>query len=457
MPGPKTLIGREEWCSLPDLGLPAIKTRIDSGAKTSALHAFNIEQFERDGQNWMRFDVHPLPGSRLVVKGCVAKLLARREIRSSNGMSEVRHVVQTTLTLGNENWPIEVTLTNRDPMGYRMLLGRQAMEGRLLVDPDLMFTARDLTLVEVEHMYRLYKPKTTGLKIAVLGTEAKLYSHRRLIEAGTEMGHNMRFIKLEHCFINISATKPEIRYRGGELLNDFDAVIPRIRPARTQYGCAVMRQFQTAGVFCQNDSVAIERSRDKLRTMQILTQEGIPMPVTGFAHSSQDIKEMIKMIGGAPLIIKLLEGTQGKGVVIAETDSAAESVIGAFKSINVNILVQEFVKESAGRDLRLFVVGGKVVGAMERRAQTEGEFRANLHLGGKAEMVKPSLQERKIAIRAAKALKLEVAGVDILQSNTGPKVIEVNSSPGLQGIEGATQKNIAGLMIKAIEKKVWGN
>lgn len=456
MSAPKTLIGREEWIGLPDLGLPAVKARVDSGAKTSALHAFNLEYFERDAQKWLRFDVHPLPNTRLVVRRCVAKLIARRKIRSSNGHTEVRYVVETTLTLGNESWPIEITLTNRDPMGFRMLLGRQAMEGRLLVDPDKVFSTRELGAQEVEQLYKSHKPKKQGLKIAVLGTEAKLYSHRRLIEAGNEMGHSMRFLKLEHCFININATRPEIHYRGGEKLDDFDAIIPRIRPARTQYGCALIRQFHAAGIFCLNDENGISRSRDKLRTMQILTQEGIPMPNTGFAHSSQDTKELIQLIGGAPLIIKLLEGTQGKGVVIAETDNAADSVVGAFKSINVNILVQEFVRESAGHDLRLFVVDGKVVGAMARRAQIPGEFRANLHLGGTAEMVKPTKEERKIAIQASKALNLLVAGVDILRSDNGPKVIEVNSSPGLQGIEGATGKNIAGMMIKAIERHIWG-
>jgi len=253
--------------------------------------------------------------------------------------------------------------------------------------------------------------------------------------------------------MNISSSSPEVHYRGGELLEGVDAVIPRIKPSMTFYGCAVARQFQSIGAFCLNDSVSIARSRDKLRSLQLLSNHSIPMPTTGFANSPVDTADIIKMVGGAPLIIKLLEGTQGKGVVLAETNKAAESVIDAFKSLRANILVQEFIKEAQGKDIRCFVIDGKVVGSIQREA-VAGEFRANLHLGGTASSIKITTEERKIAVSAAKIMGLKVAGVDLIRSENGPKVLEINSSPGLEGIENITEKDIAGLMIECIEKEI---
>lgn len=291
------------------------------------------------------------------------------------------------------------------------------------------------------------------MKIAVLATNPDLYSNRRLIEAGTDRGHEMHFISIRNCYMEITADKPEVHYRGGEVLEKFDAVIPRIRPAVTFYGASVLRQFEMQGSYCLNGPISIGRSRDKLRTLQLLCSKGINIPRTGFANSPLDTKDLIQVVGGAPVIVKLLEGTQGRGVVLAETFKAAESVINAFKSLKANILVQEFVKESKGVDLRCFVVGEKVVGAMERHAP-EGEFRANIHLGGAGRKVRITPQERKIAVAAAKVLGLKASGVDIIRSNTGPKVLEVNSSPGLEGIEKTTGKDLAGLMIDYIEKQV---
>ena len=291
------------------------------------------------------------------------------------------------------------------------------------------------------------------MKIAVLATDPDLYSNKRLMKAGEERGHDMRFVSIRNCYMDITARKPEIHYRGGEVLMAFDAVIPRIRPSLAFYGNAVLRQFEMQKSYLLNGPIAIGRAQDKLRTMQLLCSHNIDIPRTAFANSPLDTKDMIKTVGGAPLIIKLLEGTQGKGVVLAETAKAAESVINAFKSLKANILVQEFIKESAGTDLRCFVVGNKVVAAMERRA-AEGEFRANIHLGGKGYKVKITPAERAIAIAAAKVVGLKVCGVDIIRSNDGPKVLEVNASPGLEGVEGATGKDIAGLMIEHIEAQV---
>jgi ribosomal protein S6--L-glutamate ligase len=288
------------------------------------------------------------------------------------------------------------------------------------------------------------------MKIAVLSRRPQLYSTRRLIEEGRARGHNMRVVDTLRCYMNITSHKPSIHYKG-ESLEGFDAIIPRIGASVTFYGAAVVRQFEMMGVNSINESVAITRARDKLRSMQLLARRGIGLPVTGFAHSPDDIDDLIEMVGGAPLVIKLLEGTQGIGVVLAETRQAAESVIQAFLGLKANIMVQEYIRESKGADIRCFVINGKVIAAMKRQAKP-GEFRSNLHRGGKASLIKITPEERSIAIRATKIMGLSVAGVDLLRSNHGPLVMEVNSSPGLEGIETATGKNVAGMIIESIER-----
>jgi ribosomal protein S6--L-glutamate ligase len=290
------------------------------------------------------------------------------------------------------------------------------------------------------------------MKIAILSKNPALYSTRRLKEAGEAQGHQMRVINYLRCYMNISSRNPQVFYNG-KLLENFEAIIPRIEPTQTFYGTAVVRQFELMGVFSANDSQAISRSRDKLRSLQILAREGISLPVTGFAHAIEDIDGLIESVGGAPLVVKLLEGTQGIGVMLAETHQAAKSIIEAFRGLDANILVQEFIKEATGSDLRCFVVGGKVVAAMKRQG-AEGEFRANLHRGGKAEKIKLSPEERSTAIRAAKTVGLSVAGVDILRSDRGPVVIEVNSSPGLKGIEEVTKIDVANKIIDFLTANV---
>jgi len=287
------------------------------------------------------------------------------------------------------------------------------------------------------------------MKIAVLSQKKSLYSTRRLVEAAKQRGHEVRVIDPLRCYMNITSQQPLIYHRGKPLA-DLDAVIPRIGASILFYGTALVRQFETMGVFTLNRSTAISCARDKLRSMQLLSRKGIGLPVTGFAHAPDDIKGVIKMVGGAPLVLKLLDGTQGIGVVLAETNKAAESVIDAFWGLRSNILIQEYIKEAAGSDIRCLVIGGKVVAAMRRQAG-EGEFRSNLHRGGKAGAVKPSAEERAMAVRAAKAIGLDVAGVDILRAERGPLVIEVNSSPGLEGIEACSGKDIAAAMIQYIE------
>ena len=293
------------------------------------------------------------------------------------------------------------------------------------------------------------------MKIAILSRKASLYSTRRLVEAAKQRGHEARVIDTLRCYMNVATHRPEVHYKG-EILEGFDAVIPRIGASITFYGAAVLRQFEIMGVYPVNESVAISRSRDKLRSLQLLSRKGIGLPVTGFAHSPDDVDDLIKMVGGAPVVIKLLEGTQGIGVVLAETQQAAESVIEAFMGLKANILVQEYIREAGGADIRCLVVGDKVVAAMKRQAR-EGEFRSNLHRGGSASLIKISPEERSTAVRAAKVMGLNVAGVDILRSNHGSVVMEVNSSPGLEGIEQATGKDVAGLIIEFIEKNAKPN
>ena len=288
------------------------------------------------------------------------------------------------------------------------------------------------------------------MKIAILSRNSNLYSTKRLVEAGKARGHEIEVIDTLKCYMDITSTKPMVHYQN-RALEDFDAIIPRIGASITFYGTAVIRQFEMMGVFSLNESVSIARARDKLRSLQILSRKGLGLPVTGFAHSTKMTQELIKLVGGAPLVVKLLEGTQGKGVVLAETNSAAESVIDAFREMDANILVQEFIKVARGSDIRCFVVGDQVVAAMMRTAKP-GEFRSNLHRGGTATVIEITKEERQAALDATKALGLNLAGVDMLRSDRGPLIMEVNSSPGLNGIETATGKDVAGMIIEYLER-----
>lgn len=287
------------------------------------------------------------------------------------------------------------------------------------------------------------------MKIAMLARNPNLYSHKRLKEAAEARGHELDIIDTLRCYMNIASRRPEIYYNG-EKLPIYDAVIPRIGASITFYGMAVLRQFEMQGVYPLNESVGIGRSRDKLRSMQLLARDGIGLPVTTFAHDPKQTDEVLQLAGGAPLVIKLLEGTQGIGVVLADTDRSAKSVIEAFRGAKVNILVQEFIKEAGGTDIRALVVGGKVIAAMKRTGAPE-DFRSNLHRGGSAQTIKISPEERSTAIRSAKAMGLNVCGVDMLRANHGPVVMEVNSSPGLEGVENATKIDVAGKIIEYLE------
>lgn len=290
------------------------------------------------------------------------------------------------------------------------------------------------------------------MKIAILSRNPKIYSTHRLVKAGLSRGHDVRVVNPLRCYMNITSAKPMVHYRD-QILNDFDVVVPRIGASITYYGSAILRQFEMMGVYALNDSTAIVRSRDKLRCLQILSRSGIGLPITSYAHSTKMSEKLIKMVGGAPCVIKLVEGTQGKGVILADTDKAAESVIDGFRTMKAHFLVQEFIKESNGCDIRAFVIGDKVVASMMRKAKP-GEFRSNLHRGGTAIPVDITQAECDLAVAASKALGLNVAGVDLLRSERGPLVLEVNSSPGLQGIETSTGLDIAGMIVEYIEQNI---
>jgi len=288
------------------------------------------------------------------------------------------------------------------------------------------------------------------MHIGILSRGPKLYSTQRLVEAAESRGHQVEVINPLQCYMNISSSNPEVHYQN-RILNHFDAIIPRVGASVTFYGTAVLRQFEMLGTYTLNSSISITRSRDKLRALQVLSRKGIGMPISGFAHSTKSTDDLIRLVGGAPLIIKLLHGTQGSGVVLAETKKAAESVVDAFRNLDAYFLVQEFIGEADATDIRCIVVGEKVIASMKRTGKA-GDFRSNLHKGGSAESCRISPLERKTAVAAARALNIRVGGVDLLRSKNGPVVMEVNSSPGLKGIEDSTKLDVAGKIIEYVEK-----
>ena len=445
-------LGWEEWVSLPDLSLPAIKAKVDTGARTSALHAVAIEPFGSEKNPQVRFIMHPDPADPSVEVVCSAKVIDRRNVTSSNGEAEMRYVIQTNIVIAGQKWPINITLTNRENMGYRMLLGRSTLTKGMSVVPSSSFLQPVLTYAAYKKPRRKKDQPRRPLRIGILTQEPGNYSNRSMIAAAEKRGHVIECIETSRCYMAINNHKPEVHY-DGKALPRFDAIIPRIGSRLTFYGMAVVRQFESMGVYCVNAAGAIGASRDKLLAHQILAQHGLGMPNTAFAKSSRDTNGILDAVGGAPVVVKLLESTQGKGVILAESRKAASALIDAFRGLDAHFLVQEFVKEASGTDIRALVINGKVVGAMMRTAQ-DGEFRSNLHQGGSAKKIRLTKEERATAVKAAKVLKLNVAGVDILRSDTGPKILEVNSSPGLQGIEKATGKDIAGLIIECIEGNV---
>lgn len=451
--GRSITVGWREWIKLPELGLGAIKAKIDTGAKTSALHAVNIETFGPIERPKVRFGVKPVEGNEELVIYCTAPVVDRRYVTSSNGETEFRTIIQTDLGIADEAWPIEVSLTNRENLTHRMLLGRTAMDAaNLVVEPGGEYLLDRLSY-DIYKKVKTHSPVARALRIGLLTMEPKNHSNQRIIKAVEERDHVIETIATTNCYMNINSITSGLHYNG-EQLPRFDAIIPRIGANITAYGTSIVRQFEMTGAYCINTAEAISRSRDKLLAHQVMARHGLAMPITAFANSPKNTEDLIKLVGGAPLVVKLLQSTQGKGVVLAETKKAAESVIDAFRGIEADFLVQEFIAESDGADIRCIVLGNKVIATMQRKAEP-GEFRANIHQGGSAEEIKITREERRMAIKASKAFGLGFAGVDILRSNKGPLLLEVNSSPGLKGIEQATGRDIAGEMIRYIESRVF--
>lgn len=444
-------LGWEEWVALPDLGLPALKAKVDTGAKTSALHAFEIEPFGPASNPKVRFLMYPVPQKPDLAIACSAPVVDRREVTSSNGEAELRYVIESNLQLDGRSWPVELTLTDRGSMQYRMLIGRQGIPDDAVVVPQESFCQPELSYdVYSSAKVREVAPDR-ALRIAVLSREPNNYSTRRLVAEGEKRGHTVEVIDTLRCYMTLNAMAPDIYY-DGKRLPRYDAVIPRVGASITPYGTATVRQFETIGTWCLNGSAGITASRDKLHAHQVLARQKIGMPVTAFASSPKDTANLMNIVGSAPVIVKLLESTQGKGVVLAETKKAAESVISAFRGLKANFLVQQFVKEANGEDIRCIVMGGRVEAAIKRSAAA-GEFRSNLHMGGTASAVRITKTERETAIRAARAFGLGLAGVDLLRSDDGPKVLEVNSSPGLEGAETASGKDLCAALYDMIEKR----
>jgi ribosomal protein S6--L-glutamate ligase len=446
-------LGWREWVSMPQLGLPAIKAKIDTGARTSALHAFSIETFGPEHQPKVRFGVHPVEDRDDIEIWCTAKVVDRRQVISSNGLSEMRYIIRTPIRIGDRDWPIEISLSNRETMAHRMLLGRTALEAQsAVVQPWAEYRQKRLGFDAYKATIRqpaVHRP----LRIALLTMEPDNHSNRRFIEAAEARDHVIEQIRTLRCYMNINSLASTVHY-DGQALPFFDAVIPRIGSSITAYGTALVRQFEMTGAFCLNGATGISNSRDKLLAHQLMALHGLPMPVTAFASSPHDTDDLIAMVGGPPLVVKLLYSTQGKGVVLAENKKSAHSVIDAFRNADANFLVQQFVADAAGQDIRCIILDGKVIASMMRRAPSD-DFRANLHKGGTAHEVKITTEERKIAIKAAKRMGLKFAGVDILRSAKGPLLLEVNSSPGLEGIEKTSGVDIAGQVMDFIESQTF--
>ena len=442
-------VGWEEWVSLPELNLPALVVKTDTGADLSALHAFNIQTFGKEDNLMVRFGINPIDNDERFSIFCSERVIDQKNITSSNGISELRYVIETEIIIGDVKKKIPVTLTNRENMKYKMIIGRSALDGfKISADKSFLQTTLNYDLYKKVKNYNHRR----ALRIGILSLEPNNYSNLKIIAAAENNGHHCEILNTKRCYLNIESDNPEVHY-DGSVLPHYDVIIPRIGPSITKYGMAVVRQFEAMGTFCLNSSASIGTSRDKLAAHQALAFNRISMPDTAFANSPRDTQNIIDLTSGGPLVVKLLESSQGRGVVLAETKKAASSVISAFQKLNAAFIVQDFVKGANGSDIRLFVISGKVVASMMRSA-SDDDFRSNLHAGGKASKVKITQEERKIAKEATKAMGLNIAGVDILRSTDGPKVLEVNSSPGLQGIETINNINVASLIIDYIEKRL---
>lgn len=450
------IIGRAEHVDFPEIDLFKVPARIDTGAKTSALWASNIQEVDGELQYNLFTNISPFYDGIIHRTREFSKLL----VSNSTGQVEDRYVVKHLIRLGGRSMRVSFTLANRENQAYPVLIGRNVLHGKFIVDVKMGSPDHDSEAKKEQYKRELYKQlaqtesatpvsKKDGMKIIILSKGPGNYSTKRLKQAAEERGHEVRIVNYAKCYVTVERNNPVVHYLGEEI-KDVDVIIPRIASSLTRYGSAIVRQFEMQNVFTTTSSIAIVRSRDKLRSLQLLSKAGVGIPKTVFARETADFEGVLEQVGGAPVIIKVARGTHGNGVVLAETRKAALAVMQAFYVEGVNFLVQEFVAESAGVDIRAFVVNGKVVASMVRQS-LDDDFRSNLHQGGQGLPVTLTVAERRTAIKAAKAMGLTICGVDMMRSSRGPLVLEVNSSPGFN-IEKVTGKQVAEKIIDYVEE-----
>lgn len=447
----KKLIGSEEWCAFPTLGIPAIKARIDSGAKTSSIHAFNIRTFLKEGESWVSFEVHPLQNDRQTTVRCMAPLVDRRLVKSSSGDTNRRYVILVPMSLGDETWEVEVTLANRDSMGYRMLLGREAMNGRVVVDPAEKLLQQTFSKKKLKEIYAKQQLTYAGLRIAVLGAGTELYSNQRLIEAASDRGHEALFLDIRDCTLKNDLENLELHHKELGLIENIDAVIPRITARHAHFGLTLVRHFLAQGIHVLNPVQSIRTTLERTALLQQLQHAGVLVPLTVIATSPVDAATLIDLVGGAPLTVQWLEDAQYSEVVLAESRQAAETVINAFASVKADLLVQEYVREAGGTDLRLVMQQDQLLLSVER-TPAPGGFRVDPNQGGTILPVKVSDEELSLARKVMAVLDLNLASVDLMRTHRGPMVIKVNASPALENLESATGQDLAGAIIHQVEQ-----
>lgn len=444
----KVIIGNEEWCAFPGLGVPAIKARVDSGAKTSALHAFNIQRFESGSSQWVSFDVHPLQNNRELVVHCQAPVCDKRWVKSSSGLSEKRYVIKVPMQLGPFLWDIEVTLTNRDSMGYRMLLGRNAMQDLVLVDPSQGCYLGEPDVAQMQNLYPDVVKSKQGLNIGLLAISADLYSNQRLLETARERGHNIRFIDIKNTALQFADGQARC-YVGNDQVDGIDVIIPRFPASLSPYACSLLQHFQQQGAFAINSANAIRQARDILSTLQVLQKHQLPLAAYSFAPDAGHAKAMIEQVGGAPLLLKNLSEDTEKAYVLAKNAAAAESIIQAMQGRGLAVYAQGFYKESNKRLVRCLVLQDKVLAAVEKPVRLMGSN------SKKRRVTAATLtsEETALVLRAANTMNLCLAGIDIVRSEKGPLVFGITPNPGFEDIENMVDINIAQALFTVIEDK----
>lgn len=440
-------IGWEEWISLPELHLPAIRAKIDTGAKTSALHAFMVEKFIDEGVEKVKFGIHPVPERPEIEVYSVANLVDEREITSSNGQTELRYVIQVMAQFGKDKWPIEITLTNRETMNYRMLIGRSAMEGRVLVVPEQSFLLGSLS-AELYESIKTYK-HDRALKICILSKEPNNYSTARIAVVAESKGYQVDIINPEKCYAQIGVNEQGVSYQG-RLLSAYDVIIPKMGEAITTHGLAIMRQLECFGSYCINTAEAISNSRDKLLVQQLLSRGNISIPITAFGNDPSNIEDLINVVNGAPLIVKSFNNVYVASSILVETNKAAHAVIQVFSNLKTNFIVQEYIAEDMCKLIRCIVLGGKVIAAID----TIQEITNPKAIGKKVKskrLLKLTSEERKIAIKTARILGLKYATVELLRTPNRCLVMDVNTAIAFKKIEALSKKDIASTIIEYVE------